>query len=662
MPSFKVNLEVLRDALFDRSLSQVGASLLEIKVTSPLKITGLTLTPTANFGVRVFNRADDKDADRVIGGKDAHIPFASQSAWLEYTLAAEVSGKIAFAPAALTASRELELSDYRIHAATDNAWGALNEDLESPRTFLELGDVKKLAPGEALLMKLGGALSASVTFSWSDVLANKLAEIVGDALPTEPVSVKLKSGLETTVGLKITDQFSVIVSRNHDGRFRFAVKKIASRNHTFGIEASLGVEVSAMPAIDQVVDPLFDAITAKLDPQKRIEKAASGELEKLRNDLRKRIAEAARWKASTGFAYEYARIEENEAIADFVLLDDAALADNYALVRAGDFATITDALRKDTGTRSILRYLNESSLTRRSSFGFTLGIGKWIDIAAKDESVFRQTTRTALDGFRLVVSRGTRKYVEKGIPQNDFEWVVDLKAEMETFARKPTTLDFDYGLHLLVTLERKALRRSDLQRMLDFAAMWDVRVPPADELAEAIGRKGTLRVQLLFERDALVAALAQQPALTSWADPLAMAMPYLSRFPQRRTFDGRRAAYRDAWRAWLTGAPIPQFDFPNVLTAVEKEGGPASFRWTAGQGHPQLRSRLDEFLRGTRALHAAMTTELAPEAIGDAYNALQAFWSQRLYVAAAGRWLLDRAPSTTRSMQIDLGTETITAS
>jgi hypothetical protein len=657
MPSFTVDLDVLRDALFDRSLSQVGDSLLQTKVTSPLKFSGLTFTPSAALDVRVFNRAEDKDADAVIGGEDAHVPFATQQAWLKYTLTAKADGKVGFAPAVLGASRELALSDYRVHEATDGAWNALTADLASPRTLLELGDVRKLAPGEALLMELDGALSASVTFSWSDVLASKLYEIVGGAA----VSVKLKSGLETSVAVKVTDQFSVIVSRTKDGHFRFAVKKAASRSGTYGVEASLGLDLSAMPAIDQVLDPIVEELTSQLDPDERAAKVASGALDKLRDQLRTKLGDAAKWKASTGFAYEYARIDENDSIADFVLLDDARLGDDYSLVKEGDFTKITDALRQDTGTRSIIRYLNESTLTRRSSFGFTLGIGKWIDVKAKDERAFRQTTRTALDSFHLIVSRGTRRYEEKGVPQNDFEWVVDLKAEMKAFAQEPSTLDFDYGLHLLATLDRESLDASDLERMADFAGMWGVRVPPAGKLAEAIGKKGQIRVQLLLERDALVAALSQEAGLASWAEPLAMAMPYMSKFDERRSFAARAAAYTGAWQAWLEGRINIMPSFPSGLTIFERQGGPGSFHWTAAEGHAQLRTRLDAFVRGTRLLHSAMTTAQAPSAIGDAYNALQQFWSQRLYVAAAGRWLLDRAPSADRSLQVDLGDVTITA-
>jgi len=635
MPRFTVDLDVLRHALFDRSLSQVGESLLQTKVTSPLKISGLTFTPSANFAVRVLNRPDDKD-------EHVKVPSgAQQNAWLKYTLSAKAAGKIAFAPTSLGAVRDVELSDYRIHDAADNAWSALTNDLASPRTLLDLDDVRQLKPGEILAMELGGALTAAVSFSWSDVLATKLPEILGERFP---IAVKLKSGLETTASVKVTDHFSVAISRTPEGHFRFAVKKAASRNHAYALDVSYGIDVTAMPGIDDVLEAIFEK--------------APEELAKMRGDIRKRLAAAVTWKAATGFAYEYARIDENESIAEFVLLDDTRLADDYAVVLEGDFAMIAKALRTDTASRELVKYLNETTLTRRSSFGFSLGLGKWT-LKTNDESVFKQTTRTSLDGFRLITSRGTRKYDEKNVPQNDFEWTVDLKAQMKEFLEKPSSLDFDYGLHLLVTLERGAFSEGDLARMLDLAAMWNLCVPDVSEFAEAIGRKGVARVQLVLDRDALVETLASDAGIDSWAEPLAMAMPYSSTFPERRTLEERRNAYANAWRAWLHDreATIPA---RSALAMIERQRAPGSFAWISGEGHPQLRRRLDAFVRGTRQLRQLMTTAQAPEKIGDAYGALQQFWSQRLYVLAAGRWLLDRSDGARATLQIEFEGETIT--
>ncbi len=622
MPRFTVDLDVLRHALFNRSLSQVGDSLLTAKITSPLKISGIAFTPSTNLAVRVVK-------------KDENI------ALLKYTLSAKTDGKVAFAPASFGASREVELSDLRVHESTESAWVAVTDDLESPRTLLELEDVKKLKPGESLAMELGGAVQASASFSWSAVLSTHLPEILGESFP---IAVKLKSGLETKASVKVTDHFSVVIARTNEGRFRFAVKKAAARNHAYALEVSYGVDVTAMAGIDDVLDAIFEKA-----PEKAME---------LRAEIRKRLAAAATWKAATGFAYEYARIEEDESIAEFVLIDDTRLAEDYALALDGDFTKIVDALREDTTSRQLVKYLNETTLVRRSSFGFSLGLGKW-SLKTKDESVFRQSTRTSLDGFRLITCRGTRKYDEKSVPWNDFEWVVDLKAQMKEFVAEPTSLDFDYGLHLMISLERDALSEGDLGRMLDLAAMWNVCVPEASEFQDAIGRKGSARVQLVFDRDVLAAAVAADAGIDAWAEPLAMAMPY-STFPERHSFAARRQTYANAWRAWLHGGTAP-INATSALAYLERQGAVGSFAWVSGEGHPQLRRRLDAFVTGTRRLHEVMTSAQAPEKIGDAYAALQQFWSQRLYVLAVGRWLLDRAENARGTLQVEFAEETVTA-
>jgi hypothetical protein len=623
---------------------------LQTKITSPLRLSGVTLTPVANLAVRVLNRPDDTDADRVFDDSPkAHIPYASGSAWVKYAMSAKADGKLGFAEVDAKASTDVALSDYRIHAATDSAWSALSADLTSPRTLLDVADVQKLQTGEALTMEIGGALTASISFSWSDLLSAKLADVLHELPLHAPVAVKLKNGLEAAIGVKLTDQFSVVISRTTGGHFRFAIKKARSRNHTYSVEAALSAELSGMPSVDQVLDRIFDAVKERID---------DSAVDDARAKIRAKLAELLRWKAAIGFAYEYARIDENDSVADFILLDETRLPADHALVLSGDFARVAETLRTDTTAHSIIRYLNEDTVTRRATYGFSLGLGKWLDVKAQDSSVFRQTTRTSLDGFRLIISRGTRKYDEKNIPQNDFEWVIDLKAQMTEFLETPTSRDFDYGLHFLVTLDRGALAEGDLERMLDFAAMWDVQVPAASDFVEVIGKKGTIRVQLLFERDALASALARPADIDSWAAPLAMAMPYMSSFPERRSFAARRDVYTNAWRAWLHDQPYA-IQVKSGLTIFERQNRPGSFAWTAGEGHPQLRLRLEAFMRGAELLRDAMQTARKPEVIGDAYAALEQFWSQRLYVAAAGRWLLDRADAH-RTMQIEYGEETIT--
>jgi hypothetical protein len=645
MPQFRVDLDVLRDALRDRSLSQIGDTPLQTQVTESAKAGGAALAPNTQLAVRVFNRAEDKDEDGVFDdGTSPHIAFDLQSAWIKYKLTAGLDASVTAGIAGAKAGSEIALADYRIHPATDRAFAAIAGDLASPRSLLSLDDVKQLAPGEALAMEIGGSLSAKVTVAWSEILGDKLNELFDELPERFPLAIKISSGLSASASMRVTDQFSVVISRTPDAHYRIAVKKAQSRNHTLDIELEAGVDVSAVKEIEDALAPAFDEIAEQAKDRKDVLDAIAS----LRSKLHAKLTALFRWKAMTGFAYEYARIDEQTAIADYVLLDESKLADDYTHAVQGDWAAIANALQQDLTSRSVIRYLNESTLTRRSSFGFSLGIGKWLQLSAKDQSVFAQTTRTSLDGFSLITSKGTRRYDEKGFPQNNFEWVIDLKAQMKEFLAAPATVDFDYGLQYAVLLERNAISDDDIAQMLDLAAMWNIGVPDAATFGDAIGQKGTIRVQVLFERDALLAALGGFGGIASWAEPLASAMPYMTRFDERRTWNARAALYTDLFERWLAGESIDwvaalRSRLRNALLGIEARALPGSFVWTIGSGYVQLRARLESFLRGAASLHELMTTAREPSAIAAAYAQLEPFWSQRFYVAASGRYLITRA-------------------
>ncbi|HEX2835038.1 MAG TPA: hypothetical protein VHW00_18635 [Thermoanaerobaculia bacterium] len=667
MPQLSVDLDVLRDALHDRALSQVGDSLLQTKLKESAKLGELALAPSTQLAVRVLNRPQDKDEDGVFASGNApHITFDLQSAWIKYKLSAGLDASAKVSMAGAKGSTDIVLADYRVHRATDRALTAMTSDLASPRSLLSLDDVKKLAPGEALTMEVGGSLSAKLTISWSDIIGDKLNEIFAGLPERVPVAIRLDSGLSATASVRVTDQFSVVISRTPDAHFRIAVKKAQSNDHTFGIELEAGIDVSAVQEIEDALEPAFEALVAKAADKD----AMTAAIKSVKSKLHAKLESLLRWKAMTGFAYEYARIDENSAIADYILLDDSKLAEDYAHAIHGDWDAIAGALRQDVNARALIRYLNESTFTRRASFGFSLGIGKWLQVSAKDQSVFSQSTRTSLDGFTFITSKGTRRYDEKNIPQNDFEWIVDLKAQMSEFRSAPTTLDFDYGLQYAVLLERNAISEEDLARVLDFAAMWDIGVPDPALFEQALGHKGTLRVQLLFERDTLLATLGRFGEIGQWGEPLAAAMPYMSTFDERRTFEARARVYTDPWTRWLSGAPANSLGLlrraiRSGLILLEERALPASFLWCVGDGYPQLRSRLTSFVRGAAKLRALMTTPSAPATIGNAYAALAEFWSQRLYIAASGRYLLARAreagvtPNVT--LQVEYKDTTITS-
>jgi hypothetical protein len=701
MAGFDVDFAPLRELLLGRSLSQMSDDPLRLTVKSPLRLGSLLLAPSSSVELQVLNRAADKDADEVFGEK-RHISFETQRAWLKYRLHATFDGKLAPAAAAFHLMDEVSLCDYRVHAATDGAADAVALDLASPRTLLSLDDLRRLIPGEALTLERAGKFQTTVSVAWADVFTSRLSDIVDGLVVPSALAVRIKQGLEAGVAVTIEDQFALVISRTSEGLFRMSLKKAQSTNHRFSLEASLGAQASLRDAIEEAVEPLLEALTGVasslaeraarklgLEPLDSSEQDAVDRLVRhfgldttegratavkkaigsLRRELRERLEKAVVWKASAMLAWEYSRIDESSAIADFVLLDDTLLEHDRDLLLRGDLGAIAQSLRTDTSRRKVVRWLSERSSERRTKGGFDLTFGRWLSVAATSSSRFRITTRTSLDGFQLSSARATYSYEEKSIPQNDFEWVVDFKADMSEFLEQAATSDFDYALQYVMKLERAVLREDDLDRMLDFAAMWNVSAPLPSTLAEAVGRSAKLQLQLRFDRIALEKITAElYDDVTLWAGPLAAAMPWSSNFVERRDFRSRMQTYEDAWTRWLRGeedAPELRRKIRSGLVLFEERALPGSFAWTSGDGHPHLRRNLQAFLRGCRRLHVAMTNGRPPKELERIVANLEACWTQRLYLAASGRFLLDRAAiSGARvrgSLRIDLDEETLVA-
>lgn len=696
MPTFDADFDGWRELLSGRALNQVPVSLMEAGAKLSVGTGPVRLKPESQLAIRVFNRPDVRDEEGIVNSE--HLPFDLQRTWVRYTLRTKHEGQVAIAGIEGKAGTAIELHDYRAHSATDEAWSSLRNDLASPRSLLEKADLQKLAPGEALSLDVGGTLTSTVELGLADAVSDHLRDLVR-GLPqfAGALTLRLDSGLQLTAAARVRDQFTLVISRMPDSRFRVAFLKRQSRDRTLGIEVSVGATLDAVTAIEALVAPLFEAITGVAldvaeelarslgfgplrDEERRLvdflarhfaiatekdrEALVRDAIKDLRSDLRNRVADFARLKAAAIFAAEYESIDENTAIVDYVVGELSELESDHPHLLAGDFASIATTLRHAPGSRSLRRFLNESEQTRRRSSGFSFHIGR-LRIEAKDESVFRTTRRTALDGQQLITCRGTAAYREQLIPQNDFEWAIELRATTGEYLALPRSTDFRFSLRYAATLERESLSAPDLERMLDFAAMWQIRAGEAAAFHSALGQAATVRVQFRLGGDDLLAALSTSSG--DWASAFAAAMPYAELFPERRGYERRAALYRDPFARWLAHPEsdplLPRFE--SGLATLEESNLPGSFGWTVTAGHPQLRRRLDSFERGTAMLLDAMTIPRAPQVTAAAWDLLRQFWTQRLYVAASGTWLLERARAAgadvNRSIRIDTANTTVVA-
>ena len=694
MPTFDADFDGWRELLSGRALNQVPVSLMEAGAKLSVETGPVRFTPEGRLAIRVFNRPDVRDEEGIVNSE--HLPFDLQRTWVRYTLRTKHDGQVAIAGLEAKAGTAIELHDYRRHLAIDDAWSSLRDDVASPRSLLERSDLHKLAPGEALSLDVGGTFTSTVEFGLADAVSDHLRDLVR-SLPrfAGALTLRFHSGLQLIASARVRDQFTLVVSRLADSRYRVAFLKRQSRDRNLGFEVSVGATLDAAKAIDALVAPLFEAITGVAldvaeelarnlgfgslrDEERRLidtlahhfdvatekdrETLVRNAIKDLRDELRDRVADFARLTAAATFAAEYESIDENTAIVEYVVSDLSELESDHPHLLAGDFASIASTLRDAPGSRSLLKFLNESEQTRRRSSGVSFHIGK-TRIEAKDESVFRTTRRTSLDGQQLLTCRGTASYSERLIPDNDFEWAIELRATTGEYLALPRSTDFRFSLRYTATLERELLSESDVDRMLDFAAMWQIRGGDPAALRSAVGKPATVRVQFRLGGDDLLAALSTSSG--DWASALAAAMPYAGLFPERREHERRAMIYREPFARWLAD-PESDLLLPRIesgLAIVEESNLPGSFGWTVTAGHPQLRRRLASFERGHAMLLDAMTTPRPPEVISVAWDLLRQFWTQRLYVAASGAWLLERARAAgadvNRSIRIDVGDKTV---
>lgn len=672
-------------------------------VKSPeAKVGGVPLSlnfeAQATVGVDVFNSADDKDANGIFASTaDAAITFEDQRAWLKYSLQGSIKGSLGatfgMIGVAVKAGRQISLLNYRTHRADTMVLAALARDLTEPRSILDLDHVRALAPGEALSMQIEGNLSAVVKFSWADAFSSAATELTKILSSAKPIAVKLSAGLTASVGLEVTDDFVFVVSRTPANQFRISVKKAKSRGIDVAIAATLGAEFEKpddvktalnaliegaighpLQTIDALLLKVQNAPAALTDDEKKIfeqlverlhvkdafdrVQAARDEIAKLQTRLSNAITAVATAKATIGFKYEYSRIVEDSVLLDVVLLDDAALPGSYELALKGEAAGLAKMADAAPAKFKLLQYLNETKLTRKSSFGFTLGLGKHA-IAVADNTAITMTTRRDVKDREMIAFNGARSYTEKGVPNPDFTWTVDLKAEMGTYARPALTDQFDFGLYLQLDFPR--VRQQDAEKMADFAAMWgavhdDPLAAQAQIDAFLAGGQGTAVLQLVFDEPALSAtlAIAKPDDFAGYGQAFGAAMPYFDTFATRRNHVLRRIAYGPLWTAHFA-APFLDMSLTNWKSRVKQtitDGGlrnfetsdmPNTFPQMVVNQYPHVRAERATFANGATRLLRAISTASSPSSIPKIFGQLQELWSQRQFVVAVGVYFVDLA-------------------
>ena len=630
------------DPLPLQPLKDVSPGPYKVDQATSVDIGGTKINLTADAAATVFNKSDETDDDGIFAtGDPPVISFATQRAWLKYSF----SGTIAASPqfgtvigVEIDASTQAAFLDYRNHQDSDVAASAAATDLSSPRTVLSLQSVQNLQPGEALSLSLQGKIGATVTLKWSDVLTTALPQIMALIPHTKPLGVTVDAGVTVTGSVKISDAFLLTISRTSDGLYRIELKKTKSNSAGFGVDVALDVTLDGDGTFQDIITNIGTELTKIGVPASEVSTVGD------------KVKAALKQKIGLSYTYEYAHTDEKTALIDFILEDNTRLQNDHAAAVAGNVGALAKDVNDNPAAYQLVTYLNQETITTTSSIGFSLSLGHRTLLSANEKSTIKTVERKNLANARMLSYLGEHAYTDNG--HDFFDWTVDLKADMSAFVANPQTTDFDFGLQIDAVYNGAGR----LDQVLDHAATWRVFADAAAAKAQASAfafTKATVQI-LIDDKSVLgkILPLVDASDLDEVASALAAATPYVTSAPDRTQLASRQSVYAPIWKSWLVNGSTTDSpdNWRNLVAAAaphdvafEKSPLRQTFVDLVFNEYPDLKVLVAEFGKGAGKLADAINVASPAQLIDSAYDDLQAFWKQRMFVAAAGVWLLDAA-------------------
>lgn len=678
------------------------------------RLPKVTVNLRGGVEISLFNSPDDKDPDGILmppGAKDAFgsadpsLALSTDHAWLKYRIdsglkasAAATLAQIGF-DLAVEAGASATLADYRIHQRSQSVREALVADLAAgPRFALVLSDVEALAPGDAVSVQLGGTLKVNVKLTWSDVFTGELAPLSGLLKSNALVALQFDAGATLTANVAVDDDFLVVFARVDDSTWRVGVHKADRRSIGADVRAGIDVSFASPDAVAAILNDVVDGVLAT--PMARLQSilnkatlADLGDAERavakqlmLRlgldvvtatvDDVKKRvgevrtkiadtIAEIAKAKISLAFAYEYQRVSTSVDLLQATLSRERLRELHDQLIR-GNLQPALSAIVDGRPGIALGRYLNEKTVERTESWGFTLGIGKWVSVGGTDTRTIVPVVRRNIRDERQESYLGLRGYQGNWIGQT-FKWSADFNAEMTGFARDPLVPQFAFGVHLLWQQTINRLSESDVDVLLDAAVLWGVmtQLEAADvraRLLEHVGHASDATVQLTVadkgRKTTLRSVLAALGSAPGVAAALGAAMPWRAGSIGRTHVATRRNLYAPLWQMYLDAPDMS----PSLLAASANHAFSGGDFADLGQlelefqtvrpftfaGLAELNGDTPARAKGFRQALDTLRTGIdngAPSqpTLGSVFHDLSAFWEQSHHVRAAGAYVLEAA-------------------
>lgn len=469
-------------------------------------------------------------------------------------------------------------------------------------------------------------------------------------------------------------------------------------------EADRAASLEALPAELQLPARLL-LTRLGLDPLLAKPTELRAKWEEVKGKVPGIIEKVAKTKVELGFAYEYLRVSTDRTLlrAD---LDAETFRRLHPDLMVCRLEGLTEWLRKDAPEGALKRYLRQRSVKVSKAWGFNLGISPWgVKLGGIDRLETTRVIQENVRGEQRVAYDGLRSY--EGVWMEDkVTFAADFKAEMRTFAAPPVTCLFDYGLSLKWEWEEKLLGPEAFAKVLDHARLWRIvapnRVEQATAAAEnAFGKSATVRLELTLDQEALVGLLpflVSPPAppfnppdgyngfdadrrLETWgAEALAAAMPYMETFDARRDPLVRLHLYAPLWRRYFKEDSrsfsdyrrIARQEIPRLSDALnlglKDDAGLAAHEFVEEQKQSTFAGMIElqqgpggsstgvhrnwqSFARGLKTLEAAARPDncLPSELVENSFDDLSRFFTQSLYLRAAGYFIAEVARLTGKS-------------
>ncbi|ATB48238.1 hypothetical protein [Corallococcus macrosporus] len=725
----------------DIKVSLAQGTLTEEKLLPPkLAMHGITLSfeATGEATVRNFNSPGDVDENGIVGeppaegaesGPRPQLLLSSDVGWMRYQVAARVKAAVGTRLSFLASEQQTELSvtlsDYRAHPLGQNMREAARADLAELR-LMQATDLAKLAPGDAVAWQARGALQSRLELNWADVFPANLSRL-GFLRGSELLSLKVSAKASLSARVSLTDDYQLSFSRARPGRIQVAVRKVKSHEQTLSAGLGITVELLEPAAVKAQAGQLLEALlgpvlrelgkkgttalemmdglvekASKLkldDHQKQVlglvlerlgldaQLADPANLPQAWADFKARVTEAlenaVRSHIAEGFQYEYLRLAETSTLLDVVVEDVTAMRFHESLLKGNlvELLKWMKSLPAQQGEFELRDYLHATTLTRQQAYGFSLGLGSFELLKARNVHKQAWVVQENFQGARRMAFLGRRGYEDKLLGARG-QWVVDLKADMARFAPTPVAADFGYGLHLMLWGRQKKLSRKDLHQAVDDAVVWGVldakdAASVLTVMQEDVGKHPIeTRLELKMADDSFRALVPriQTLDLPRFSRALARALPWSEQLP-RASAEFRRAVYAPIWEAYLRevqeqgslmlndlsparAAQIARWYFqkdPTVrdlgkdLQLIESEyrpgGGNFSFAEVISKNPHTLR-RCRDFVSGMVRLRRAIDERKAPDELRTVFGELEGMWTTGFHLRAAGSLLADLAQST----------------